>query len=160
MDVRIIEKEAFKVVGKSITTTTENGQNYRDIANFWKESIQNGFNEQLGKKSGPLGVLGICFDYVEGQDEFKYLIGAEKLSENVLQDWEEVEIPTHTWAVFPVHGAMPEAMQKAFGEIYSNWLPSSGYKHAGGPEMEVYLSDGDSSSEDYYSEIWITVEKK
>lgn len=34
--------------------------------------------------------------------------------------------------------------------------PSSGYKHAGTPELEVY-SDEDPSSPDLYSEIWIPV---
>jgi len=54
--------------------------------------------------------------------------------------------------VFPVHGAMPDAMPRIWENVFSEWFSSTGYEHTGGPEMEVYISDADSSSEDYYSE--------
>ncbi|MEW9677280.1 GyrI-like domain-containing protein [Lentibacillus sp. L22] len=54
--------------------------------------------------------------------------------------------------MFEVHGAMP----KTWKQIFSEWFPSSGYKHAGTPELEVYL-DENPSSPDLYSEIWIPV---
>lgn len=47
-------------------------------------------------------------------------------------------------------------MPKAWKQIFSEWFPSSGYKHAGTPELEVY-SDENPSSPDLYSEIWIPV---
>lgn len=33
------------------------------------------------------------------------------------------------------------------------------FEHSGGPEMEVYLSDANPYSDEYYSEIWIPVKK-
>ena len=54
---------------------------------------------------------------------------------------------------------MPDAMPRVWERIFSEWFPATGYEHAGGPEMEVYLSDADPSSEDYYSEIWIPIKK-
>src|SRR5690606_27642524 len=114
---------------------------------------------ELAKNCGPLGLIGICLDFDAKQEHFTYLIGAEKNIENVPADWEEREIPPLTWAVFPVHGAMPDSMPKVWERIFSEWFPSTGYEHAEGPEMEVYLSDGDPSSDDYYSEIWVPVKK-
>src|SRR5690625_462031 len=43
MDYKIVEKEAFSVVGKSIRTSTKGGENHQRIAEFWGESKQNGF---------------------------------------------------------------------------------------------------------------------
>jgi predicted transcriptional regulator YdeE len=68
----------------------------------------------------------------------------------------KLEIPASTWAVFEVHGPMPHAMKKAWKQIFSEWFPSSGYKLAGTPELEVY-DDDDPYKPDYYSEIWIPV---
>ena len=159
MDYKIVEKDAFTVVGKSISTSTLDGANNRNIASFWDESNSNGFVLELAKNCGSLGVLGICLDYDKQQENITYLIGAEKNNEQILQDWKEVIIPAANWAIFPVYGAMPHAMPKVWERIFSEWFPSTGYEHSGGPEMEVYLSDKDPSSEDYYSEIWIPIKK-
>lgn len=159
MDYKIVEKDAFSVVGKSIRTTTVGGENNRKIAEFWNEANANGLSAQLAKNSGPLGLLGICLEYDKEMENLTYLIAAEKNIESLPVDWEERQIPAATWAVFPVRGPMPDAMPKVWQRIFSEWFPSTGYEHAGGPEMEVYLSDANPSSADYYSEIWIPVKK-
>lgn len=159
MDYKIVEKEAFTVVGKSIRTTTIGGENHRKIAAFWEESNQNGFTGDLAKNCGPLGLIGICMEFDKQQENLTYLICAEKNIDQIPVDWEERQVPSATWAVFPVHGAMPDAMPRVWERIFSEWFPATGYEHAGGPEMEVYLSDADPSSEEYYSEIWIPIKK-
>ncbi|MGY0691271.1 AraC family transcriptional regulator [Virgibacillus sp. FSP13] len=159
MDYKIVEKEAFTVVGKSIRTTTIGGENNRKIAAFWDESNQNGFIGELAKNCGSLGLIGICLDFDKQQENLTYLIGAEKNGEQIPFDWEERQISSATWAVFPVHGAMPDAMPRVWERIFSEWFPATGYEHADGPELEVYPSDADPSLEDYYSEIWIPLKK-
>ncbi|WP_108671615.1 AraC family transcriptional regulator [Peribacillus acanthi] len=159
MDYKIVEKDSFNVVGKSIRTTTIGGENNRAIAAFWDESNKNGFTRELDKNCGSLGLMGICLDFDKQQENLAYLIAAEKNIEDIPNDWEERQIPSATWAVFSVHGAMPDAMPKVWERIFSEWFPATGYEHAGGPEMEVYVSDTDPFSEDYYSEIWIPVKK-
>ncbi|ALA50845.1 AraC family transcriptional regulator [Shouchella clausii] len=159
MDYKIVEKDAFTVVGKSIRTTTIGGENNRKIAAFWNESNRNGLSKQLAKNCGPLGLLGICIDFDKQQENLTYLIAAEKNSDQIPVDWETREIPAATWAIFPVHGAMPNAMPKVWERIFSEWFPATGYEHSGGPEMEVYVSDADPYSKDYYSEIWVPVKK-
>lgn len=159
MDYKIVEKDAFTVVGKSIRTTTIGGENNQKIAAFWNESNQNGLSKELAKNCGPLGLLGICIDFDKQQENLTYLIAAEKNSEQIPVDWETRQIPAATWAIFPVHGAMPNAMPKIWERIFSEWFPATGYEHSGGPEMEVYLSDADPYSKDYYSEIWVPLKK-
>ncbi|WP_432352947.1 GyrI-like domain-containing protein [Sporosarcina sp. A2] len=159
MDYKIINKEAFAIVGKSIRTSTVEGQNHRNIAQFWIDSNQNGFADELAQVSGDLGLIGVCMDFDNEQEQLTYAIGAEKTTNNVPSGWDEVKIPASTWAVFPVHGAMPDAMPSVWQRIFSEWFPATGYEHSGGPEMEVYLSDSDPYSADYYSEIWIPIKK-
>lgn len=159
MDYKIVEKEAFTVIGKSIRTTTIGGENNRKIATFWDESNRNGFTDKLAKNCGSLGIIGICMDFDKQQENLTYLIGAEKNIEQTPSDWEMRQIPSAAWAVFPVYGAMPDAMPRVWERIFSEWFPGTGYEHAGGPELEVYPSKDDPSSEDYYSEIWIPIKK-
>lgn len=160
MDYKIVEKDAFTVVGKSIRTTTICGENNQKIAAFWNESNQNGLSKELAKNCGPLGLLGICIDFDKQQENLTYLIAAEKNIDQIPVEWETRQIPAATWAIFPVHGAMPDAMPKVWDRIFSEWFPATGYEHSGGPEMEVYLSDADPYLKDYYSEIWIPIERK
>ena len=159
MEYRMEERAAFTVVGKSIRTSAEGGQNHQDIAAFWIEANGNGLAAELAMHSGPLGLLGICLDFDQLQENLSYMIAAEKRDTPIPAGWEERVIPAAVWAIFPVKGAMPDAMPKGWERIFSEWFPSTGYEHAGGPEMEVYMRDGDPSSDDYYSEIWIPVKK-
>lgn len=79
MDYKIVEKNCFTVVGKSIQTTTIGGENHREIAAFWDESNRNGFSRELAKNSGSLGLIGICMDFDKQQENLTYFIGAEKI---------------------------------------------------------------------------------
>lgn len=158
MDYRIVEKKEFQVTGKSIEVSTLDGQNFIEIPKFWDECNQNGFCEQLYAYANQWGVLGICMDYEEDKDQMRYMIAVEKPDSDLDFEAEERNIPAGTWAVFEVVGAMPDAIQDVWKRIYSEWFPSTGYQHAGGPELEVYLP-GDPAAEDYKSEIWIPIKK-
>lgn len=160
MDYKIVEKEAFNVVGKDIRTTTVNDENLREISGFWDKSNSNGFTKELAKDCGPMGLIGICMGFDSTQEKLTYCICAEKNRLNIPSDWEEKVIPATTWAVFESVGPMPDAMQKTWERIFSEWFPSTGYEHAGGPELEVYPQAGDIRSEQYRCEVWIPIVKK
>ena len=74
-------------------------------------------------------------------------------------------IPSYTWAVFPIRGALPEAMLDVNVKIFSEWLPAlRDYEIAAGYCIEMYdrldkypegVRDGN-----YYTEIWLPVKKK
>ncbi|WP_042220517.1 AraC family transcriptional regulator [Oceanobacillus manasiensis] len=158
MDYRIVEKEAFSVIGKSIKTSLVDGQNKIDVPAFWEESLNNGLDDKLAVYAGEMGVMGICMEFDKEQEQVRYFIGAEKPNKGVPETWEEGLIPAATWAVFPVNGPMPGAIQRVWERIFSEWFPSTGYEHAGGPEIEAY-TNGDPYHENYYSEIWIPIVK-
>ncbi|MBM7599743.1 AraC family transcriptional regulator [Virgibacillus halotolerans] len=160
MDYKIVEKDAFNVIGKDIRTTTIDGANHREIAAFWEDSNQNGFSNELARNAGSLGLLGICMEFDKQQEELTYFIGAEKNVDDMPADWKEKHIPASTWAVFPVHGSIPDAIVNVWERIFSEWFPSTGYEHAGGPEMEIYLDDADAQGEKMRVEVWIPIVKK
>ncbi|QAS54332.1 AraC family transcriptional regulator [Halobacillus litoralis] len=158
MQYEIIEREAFETVGIKKELSCVNGENLTAIPQMWKEVNTDGTDQVLiEQNNGQVnGILGICIDkshlkpnyidyWIAVAHEGKYPVQLEKL-----------EIPAAKWAVFAVNGAMPDAIQKVWKEIYSEWFPSSGYENAGGPELEVY-KEGDPESDDYYCEIWIPV---
>lgn len=159
MDYRIVKKEEFKVVGVSKRISTENGENLKVIPRFWCEINENGVSEKLDKNIGKLGYLGICYDYDMEQKSIKYMIAVEGEHIEGLENYEVLTIPSYTWVIFESIGPMPQAIQKVWSKIYSEWFPATKYEHAGGPELEVYL-EGDPDAEDYKCEVWIPIMEK
>ncbi|MFG6117827.1 GyrI-like domain-containing protein [Thalassobacillus sp. B23F22_16] len=155
MQYKMVEKEEFQVIGVKREFSINDEGNLKGIPKMWDEVNAKGTSAELASlNNGPIeGVLGVC---VDKKDKYiDYWIAAAHEGD-IPKGFSSLELPASTWAVFEVHGAMPDAMPKAWEQIFSEWFPSSGYEHAGTPEMEVYL-DGDPFSPDYYSEIWIPV---
>ncbi len=158
MQYSIVEKAAFQVAGVKREFSLCNEENLAGIPKMWDEVNSNGISDKLFHlNNGEVkGVLGVCVDKRSKKpDSMDYWIAASCKGEKP-EGLESMEIPAAKWAVFEVHGAMPDAMQNTWKKIFSEWFPSSGYEHAEAPELEVY-SAGDPSSADYYSEVWIPV---
>jgi AraC family transcriptional regulator len=75
-----------------------------------------------------------------------------------LKSLETSTIKPHTWAIFRGRGPMPDAIQKVWKRICSDWFPATDYTHTGDEELEVYLS-AEENSDDVPFEIWIPVKK-
>jgi AraC family transcriptional regulator len=105
-------------------------------------------------------MFGICFDDSGDSKTFSYMIADNYDQEKAIPDgFNTKEIPASTWAIFPCRGAMPKALQDVNTKIWNEWLPNCReYEIAGNFNIEMY-SDGNTSSEDYYSEIWIPINK-
>ncbi|RNA68571.1 AraC family transcriptional regulator [Alteribacter keqinensis] len=155
MNYRIEEREEFQAVGIHREMSMVDNEQSRKIPKLWGEVNENGTSETLFKlNNGDLeGVLGVCVD--KGNEMLDYWVATE-FKGAVPKGFEQIKIPASKWAVFEVHGAMPDAMQKAWEQIFSEWFPSSNYEHAGTMDFEMYKK-GDPMSETYYSEIWIPV---
>ena len=164
MDYKVIEKPSFNVVGKTIRVATKDGENLRQIPQFWRECTQDGTVDQLkelaahGRILGDV-TLGICMDFAPDMSEFTYMVAAEAPAAGVPDAMAESTIPALTWAVFEARGPMPEAIQNVWAGIWSEFFPSSPYQHAAGPDLELYPS-GDPMQADYRSEVWVPVVKK
>ncbi|PKR79346.1 AraC family transcriptional regulator [Halalkalibacillus sediminis] len=158
MNYRIEEKEEFHFIGMKRNFLMENGEPPKGIPEFWDEVNESGADEKLWRlNDGAVkGVLGVCVD--QGAGSIDYWIGVAHEAEYAENSdtLEKMTVPAAKWAVFEVHGAMPNAMVNTWKKIYSEWFPTSEYEYAGGPEFELYTED-DPFSENCYSEIWIPV---
>ncbi|MEL7657180.1 MAG: AraC family transcriptional regulator, partial [Bacillota bacterium] len=134
MDYKIIEKEAFTVMGaakvfKYDTAGTE-------IPKFWTEHYQ------TGKDKIVCGMYGVCVDESMGSDEFEYLIADNYTTSSEIPDGFVTKvIPKHSWAVFACKGAMPASLQNTNQKIFSEWLPNcKDYEIAAGYNIEMYTN--------------------
>ncbi|MFK9090843.1 effector binding domain-containing protein [Bacillus salipaludis] len=157
MNYKIVEREGFQVVGVKREFSCVNGENLIGIPKMWNDVHADGTNDLLFKLNNGQnkGVVGVCVDKSCNQSEplIDYWIATEYSGETP-DGLMKLDIPASKWGVFEVHGPMPDAIQKVWKQIFSEWFPSNQYKPAGTPELEVYF-DGDPWSPDYYSEIWI-----
>lgn len=160
MKYRIVERSSFKVVGVKREFSMHNGENFAGIPLFWQEANKDGTTDHLFKiNNGEIkGVLGVIVDKNNMGtmlEVIDYWVCTELVGETP-ESLEELDIPASRWAVFEVHGPMPDAIQTTLKKILTEWFPSNAYEHAGTPELEVYSGE-DPFSPDYYSEIWIPV---
>ena len=166
MDYQIIEKPAFEVVGEIKKISTVNNVNFIEVPRFWDEFIEKGHIDTLMDlsqcKPGPVtgaSDIGICIPIKNTMDAFTYMIAIEKPDKEIPGEFEILTIPEATWAVFESIGPMPDAIQKVWKGIFQEWFPSTGYKHAEKPELEVYFP-GDPQSPDYRCQVWIPIKEK
>lgn len=162
MDYRLVEKEAFYIVGlKKRVSLIYNGVN-PEIAAMWQsltvEDIQ--ALKQMSNVE-PTGLVSASLNFTDERTEgsqLDHFIGVA-VREPVAEKWEVLAVPASTWAVFTARGKFPDALQNVWGRIYAEWFPMSGYEVSDGPEI-LWNESKDTSLPDYHSEIWIPVVKK
>lgn len=156
MEYRIEEKEAFKVIGLKDNFKYESAN--QDIPEFWKKF----FMKNIFHKIKPKYAVNID----RNSNSFDYMIGDEYHSElRTSKDFEVIEIPKFTWAVFSCIGPSNVKMPEINERIFKEWLPNSNdYEIAEGYNIEMYSNPDDykkgANDEKYYSEVWIPVRKK
>jgi AraC family transcriptional regulator len=153
MNYRIEQKDSFAVVGIKQRFSHIEGLG-ENIGKMWGETPAETIGQIAGLGDGLVGVYSGMYE----DNTTDYYIAAIT-EKDCPQMMSKLEIPTLTWAIFEITGPMPTAMADIWGRIFSEWFPTSGYEHAEAPEVEWY-SNGDLSSSDYKSEIWIPVIKK
>lgn len=156
MDYKIIEKGSFTVAGKQRKISMADGENFKQVPEFWHDCMKDGSYDRLLLQAGKLGVLGICKDFDKYKDEFMYMIAIENSKDSLPDGYVPAMIPAATWAVFESVGALPEAIQSLTRRIFTEWLPATGYQLDCVPQLEVYLQ-GEMYSPDYKCEIWVPV---
>lgn len=160
MNYRIIEKEAFRIIGiKKRVPIIFNGVN-PEIAAMWG-SLDTETIDTLKNHSNvePIGLLSASTNFSEGRMEEKgeldHYIGVAT-TKDCPAHLTQLDVRASTWAVFEAVGPFPDTLQNIWGRIYSEWFPSSNYEQTEGPEI-LWNEHKDMSSPVYRSEIWIPV---
>lgn len=156
MNYRIEEKNELRIVGISEALSKNIEENFEVVPKIWNEFASQGIFAQLiplmnNKLPGVLGISA-CFT----EENWRYYLAVTS-DTPCPEGLEEYKIPAFTWAVFSGSGAMPTAIQELEKRIVTEWLPTSGYEYANGPDIEVYLTPDPADS---VFEVWIPVTKK
>ena len=151
MDYRIEKRDAFRIVGVSAPLEKDLEKNFKSVPQLWGRAAADGTIPRLAAlmDGEPRGLLGVC----DGLDSSKYYIAVAS-SAPAAEGLEEYTVPAFTWAVFPGTGDGAAAIQALERRVVAEWLPTSGYEYAEGPDVEVYLDTGCTKFE-----VWIPVVK-
>ncbi len=171
MEYRIEQKGVIKGVGvvKNFgkwTTNKEAGHWTEEMGDrwaFWDEFLNNGANLIIRDKyklyREPFWQMGVT--HTDENGDIVEAIGAEDAG----GDYPELtsfEIPASTWVVFTATGNLKQKVHPLdvlTTQIFSEWLPASGYEKSMDYEIQVY-GPGNTQSDDYTCEVWIPVRKK
>lgn len=151
MEYRMEQRDAFRIVGISAPLSQDLEENFKCVPQLWGRAAADGTIPRLAAlmDGEPKGLLGVC----GGKDGSRYYIAAAS-SAPLAEGLEEFTVPAFTWAVFPGSGDQAAAIQQLQRRVVTEWLPTSGYEYADGPDVEVYLNPECSRFE-----VWIPVVK-
>lgn len=157
MEYQLIDKDAFQVTGFGLKLAQDMEAAQKRIPEFWNEVSSSGQLEQLiphMDQNNP-GVMGISLMTSEVQDAWEYVIGVA--SNDTTEEFAQYEIPAAKWAVFSGTGPMPGAIQELQQQVFTEWLPTSGFEYAELPDIELYLN---MEPENAQFQVWLPVRAK
>lgn len=157
MKYRIVNREAFQVVGVKRECPCGANAEGPGISEFWGEMNANGTVDKLIQLlNGEIkGLIGMNDNYNAKKNTVDYWIAAEHAGD-VPAEFLSFEFPAAKWIVFEIEGPIPTALVNAYKRIYSESLPSNGYVPAELPTIEAYISP-DLHSLHSRNEIWLAV---
>ncbi|MFD8702658.1 GyrI-like domain-containing protein [Kitasatospora sp. NPDC059648] len=140
MEYRIIERPAFRIVGRKARVPLIYLGVNPHIAEFVKglgaETV-----ERITALSGkdPLGIVSVTDDFSPNREEgseLDYWHAVVAREDAVVpDDLDVLHVPAGMWAVFTNTGPFPQALQEMWGDTYSQWFPSNPYETRPGPEI-------------------------
>ena len=166
LDVEIVRRDAFKVIGFTGIYTPETCY---EISKRWKDfNIRYG---DLGRVRGPrndiekamldnnFGSCGVT-EYPANVGEYKYVFGGLYQGGDVPSGMEIYEIREATWAVFTCVGKLPGAMEELSDLIWKHWVTgNTEYKVDGQCEFELYYEGDYYNDPEYLCTKWIPVKR-
>lgn len=151
LEYRIEAREAFRVAGVSAPLKREIEENFEAVPALWQRAAAENLIPRLAgmMNAAPMGLLGVsaCGD----EEDWRYFIAVSTTLP--AEDLESYTVPAATWAIFPGAGTN-RSIQELERRVVTEWLPSSGYEYANGPDVEVYLNP---DPNDARFEVWIPV---
>ncbi|MFF8771160.1 GyrI-like domain-containing protein [Kitasatospora sp. NPDC015120] len=160
MEYRVVERQAFRIVGRRARVPLVHEGVNPAIAAFVK-GLGREETDRIASLSDqePAGIVAATEFFSDSREEGVPLdyyhavvtgTGAE-----VPQGLDVREVPAGTWAVFATTGAYPRALQEMWRDVFTQWFPSNPYEFRRGPEiLRVDVRPG---GEEAGAELWIPV---
>ena len=161
---RIVEKPELKVVGCEaafLHCLSPEATNLRVIGPLWDKFI--GRADCVPNRIGD-AMFGVIHARPESErthpDELQYIVAVSVSSTAAVPEgmvsW---TVPAGTFAVWTHRGPIG-TIGETVSLIYREWLPQSGYQHAGTADVELYDDRFCCDGADSEMEIWIPVTPK
>ncbi|MBB1261344.1 AraC family transcriptional regulator [Streptomyces sp. OF8] len=160
MRYRIVEKEAFRVVGPRARVPLV----YEGVNPAIEEFVRGIPSESVGRleelsDGEPSGIVAVCDGMDESRaegtelDYYHGVVTGAPAPEGAA----ELAVPAGTWVVFENEGPFPSALQEMWRDSYADWFPSNPYRTVPGPELlRVELSEDGTRAR---GELWLPVER-
>ncbi|MFB6437634.1 GyrI-like domain-containing protein [Streptomyces sp. NPDC056411] len=160
MRYRIVDKDAFRVVGKKARVPLVHEGVNPAIAEFIRGIAPETIRRLTAlADQEPRGIVGVSDQLdpsrAEGT-ELDYYHGVVTRAE-APEDLDALPVPAGTWAVFENSGPFPQALQHLWRDVYTQWFPSNPYRSRPGPEILRVSVSPDGAHAD--AELWIPVER-
>lgn len=164
MRYRIVEKEAFRIVGrKARVPLVHEGVNTAAAAhleNLDERAIVR--MKELADRE-PEGIVSAAVYLTDSREEgaeADYWIGVATGPESGIEELDALDaldVPAGTWAVFDNHGPYPSALQALWRDVFTQWFPSNPYTSRPGPEL--LRTRPVEIGEETHSQLWIPIER-
>lgn len=155
MNYRIEKKDAFRIIGYVADLKNNTEESFTVVPQLWQKAAMEGLVPKLAAmmNQAPMGLMGVsaCGDH----EQWKYYIAVSS-SLPLSEGMEEYIVQPFTWAIFSGEGVCPQAIQDLEKRIVTEWLPTSGYEYANGPDIELYLNPEPAQAR---FEVWIPIVK-
>jgi AraC family transcriptional regulator len=161
MRYRIVEKESFRVVGRSARVPLVH-EGLNSAATAHVRSLDDkaiGRMKELadGEPTGVLSAVVYLTDSREEGAEADYWVGVVTGPEAVAEGLDILDVAAGGWAVFDNHGPYPSALQELWRDVFTQWFPSNRYTTRPGPEL-LWTQPVPVGTETG-SQLWIPVER-
>ncbi|MEU9301678.1 AraC family transcriptional regulator [Streptomyces sp. NPDC048269] len=158
MQYKVVEKDAFKVVGKKARVPLVHEGANPAIAEFIRGIGPDTVRRIAGlSDQDPEGIVSVSDDLdpsrAEGT-ELDYYHAVVTSAADVPQDLDVLRVPAGTWAVFENSGPFPQALQHLWRDVFTQWFPSNPYESRPGPEILRVRPDESGEAE---AALWIPV---
>ena len=159
MRYRIVEREAFRIVGrKARVPLVHDGINAAAAAHL--ETLDERAVVRMKELSDrePAGVVSAAVYLTDSREEgaeADYWIGVATGPESVVEGLGTLDVPAGTWAVFDNDGPYPSALQELWRDVFTQWFPSNPYTSRPGPEL--LRTRPVAIGEETHSQLWIPV---
>ncbi|MEV7620800.1 AraC family transcriptional regulator [Microbacterium sp. NPDC089321] len=163
MDVRIVERDAFRLIGHATRVPLiHSGANPHIQAHIASLPVEAHARLKSLGDAEPSGILQVSADVdpdsTEGS-ELTYLHGvAVSATTSVPADLDTIDVDGGVWAVFRAAGAYPAALQDTWAATATEWFPSHPWRLRPGPSVVAVLDRaGDFSTAT--TELWLPIER-
>jgi len=143
MEPMLLTKPKFHFIGYELKTKNIDGQNNKDIPEFWQLYLQEKLYKNIPNPLNCKEELGICTDFLPETGEFSYLIGMEVAEGTpVPEGLVYRSFPEMQYVVFTTpksdDATFTTSIQSTWNYVFTEWFPQSGYEHAGVLDFELY----------------------